>query len=167
MPGLPHSKHCFVCGEDNPDGFRLRFELGDDGHVFLRFNARRSMQGYGTVMHGGLQATLLDETMGWVSTVAVKRMTVAAELTVRYLQRTPLESDLVIEAWATQVNLRMTRAEAVLRNEDGTVYARAKGKFIPLSLEETKYVDSNLLYQPGDARIFGFLEGVEVAEAPV
>jgi hypothetical protein len=78
-----------------------------------------------------------------------------------------LESDLVIEAWATQVNFRMTRTEAVLRDEDGTVYARARGKFIPLSLEETKYVDSNLIYQPGDARIFGFLEGVEVAEAPV
>jgi acyl-coenzyme A thioesterase PaaI-like protein len=77
MSGLPHSKHCFVCGEDNPDGFRLRFELGEDDHVFLRFNARRSMQGYGTVMHGGLQATLLDETMGWASSVAVKRMTVA------------------------------------------------------------------------------------------
>jgi hypothetical protein len=61
----------------------------------------------------------------------------------------------------------MTRAEAVLRDEEGTVYARARGKFIPLSLEETKYVDSNLIYKTGDAKIFGFLEGVEVAETAV
>lgn len=167
MPGLPHSKQCFVCGEDNPDGFRLRFELGEDDRVFLRFNARRSMQGFGTVMHGGLQATLLDETMGWAATVAVKRMTVAAELTVRYIKRTPLESDLVIEAWATRVNLRMTQTEAVLRDKDGTVYAKAKGKFTPLSIEETKYVDSNLIYHPGDAQIFDYPEGIEVAHAPV
>lgn len=167
MRGLPYSKQCFVCGEDNPDGFRLRFELGEEDHVFLRFNARRSMQGFGTVMHGGLQATLLDETMGWAANVATKRMTVAAELTVRYLHRTPLESDLVIEAWATQSNPRMTRTEAVLRDAEGTVYAHGKGKFFSLSLEETKFVDSKLIYQPGDARIFEYPEGVELAEAPV
>jgi uncharacterized protein (TIGR00369 family) len=165
--GLPHSSDCFVCGENNPDGFRLRFEIDDQGHVYLPFKARSSMQGYGTVMHGGLQATLMDETMGWAASVALKRMTVAAELNVRYVQRTPLDTDLVVEAWVTRINARMSMAEAVLRDHEGNIYSKGKGKFIPLTLEETKYVDEHLIYHEGDARIFDHLMDTRVAKSPI
>jgi len=152
--GLPHSKDCFVCGDENPDGFRLRFEVDEEGRVLLRFNARESMQGFHQVMHGGLQATLLDEAMAWASAVALTRMTIAAELNVRYIERTPLESDLVIEAWTSSKSSKLARTEAVLKDEAGTVYAKASGKFFPLSEDETKFVDSHLIYNEGDARIF-------------
>ena len=167
MHGLPHSEHCFVCGEKNGDGFRLKFELGEDGHVFLRFNARETMQGYGTVMHGGLQATLLDETMGWATAVAAKRMTMAAEMSIRYKQRTPIGTDLIVEAWTTSVKRRLAIAEGVIRDEEGNIFAQATGKFFPLSLEETKYVDSHLIYHPGDICVFEYPADCEIEEVPV
>ncbi|MCG3196878.1 MAG: PaaI family thioesterase [Candidatus Omnitrophica bacterium] len=159
--GLPHSKGCFVCGEDNPDGFRGKFELDERNHVRFHFIPRQTMQGYGTVMHGGLQATILDETMGWATAVASGRMTVLAEINVRYLLRTPIGEELIAEAWATEVKKRLVKAEAVIRDKEGVIYARAHGKFTPLSEEETRYVDSHLIYHEGDLRIFDHLSAVE------
>jgi len=167
MRGLPHSKSCFVCGEDNPDGFRKKFEVDEEGHVILRFNARKSMQGYGTVMHGGLQATLLDETMGWATAIALKRMTMAVEMTIRYKKRTPIGKDLIAEAWVATARSRLATAEGIIRDEEGTVYAEASGKFFPLSIEETKFVDAHLIYDEDDARVFEFPRNREVVEVPV
>ncbi len=152
--GLPHSQNCFVCGEANPDGFRLKFEIGEDNHIYLPFRARETMQGYGHIMHGGLQATLLDETMGWAAAVLLKRMHVAAELNIRYMEQTPLGTDLVAEAWCLKSNARMSSAEGVIRDTEGKIYTRAFGKFIPISPEENEFVDSQLIYHDGDLRVF-------------
>ncbi len=152
--GLPHSQDCFVCGERNPAGFRGKFEIDEQGHILFPFRGHPTMQGYGTVMHGGLQATLLDETMGWATAVSCKRMTVLAEITVRYLKRTPLETDLLAEAWTTSRSSRLVKAEGVIRDAGGTIFTRATGKYTALSLEETLFVDDHLIYHEGDARIF-------------
>lgn len=162
--GLPHSENCFVCGECNPDGFRGKFEIDEDNHAYFRFRARSTMQGYGTVMHGGLQATILDETMGWATAVICKRMTVLAEMTVRYLRRTPIQADLFAEAWVTTTGSRLLKAEGVIRDEEGTIYTRAVGKFSQLSLEETRFVDEHLIYHEGDKRIFADLPAAEKVE---
>ncbi|MCA9424581.1 MAG: PaaI family thioesterase [Candidatus Omnitrophica bacterium] len=152
--GLPHSRDCFVCGEENPDGFRLKFEIDENHHILLPFRARETMQGYGHIMHGGLQATLLDETMGWAAAVFLKRMHVAAELNIRYLEQTPLETDLVVEAWCVKSKPRMSMAEGVIRDHSGKIYTRASGKFVPISPEENAFVDSQLIYHDGDLRVF-------------
>lgn len=157
LTGLPHSKGCFVCGEENPDGFRGKFRSDPHDHVFFHFTARNTMQGYGTVMHGGLQATLLDETMGWATALASGRMTVAAELTVRYIKRTPIGEDLIVEAWPTDNKRKLVKAEGVIRDAAGTIYARGFGKFTPLTEEETRFVDSHLIYHDNDLRIFAAL----------
>jgi len=117
------------------------------------------MQGYGHIMHGGLQATLLDETMGWATAVLLKRMHVAAELNIRYLDPTPLETELVVEAWCTKSNTKMSSAEGVIRDYEGKIYTRANGKFIPISREDNLMVDSQLIYREGDLRVFE--EGIE------
>jgi acyl-coenzyme A thioesterase PaaI-like protein len=166
--GLPHSHDCFVCGERNPAGFRGKFELDENQHVLFRFRGHRTMQGFGTIMHGGLQATVLDETMGWATAISCKRMTVLAEINVRYMKRTPLETDLVVEAWTTSVSSRLVKAEGVIRDEAGTIYTKAVGKFTALSLEETLFVDDHLIYHEGDVHIFeGATDSKEVRKKPI
>lgn len=167
--GLPHSRDCFVCGEKNPAGFRGKFEVDENQHVYFRFRGHPTMQGYGTVMHGGLQATVLDETLGWATAISCQRMTVLAEITVRYMKRTPLETDLIVEGWTTSVSSRLVKAEGVIRDAEGTIYTRATGKYTALSLEETLFVDDHLLYHEGDVHIFeGAAESVrDVKKKPI
>jgi len=64
MRELPHTHSCFVCGEANPLGLKLRFE--SDGQIVrTRFTPCPDHMGFKDVIHGGLLATVLDEIMVW------------------------------------------------------------------------------------------------------
>lgn len=59
-PGQP----CFGCGPDHPYGFRLKFEREGE-EIVTRFTPGDRYQGPPGIMHGGLVATLADETAAW------------------------------------------------------------------------------------------------------
>ena len=84
MKVLPHTRSCFVCGESNPSGLKLRFET--DGRIVqTRFVPRAEHIGFKQTVHGGLIATLLDEIMVWACAVQTRRFAFCAELNVRFL----------------------------------------------------------------------------------
>ena len=57
--------NCFGCCKDNPIGVHMDFyEDGDDIVSFWKPNG--NYQGWVNVLHGGIQATLMDEIAGWV-----------------------------------------------------------------------------------------------------
>src|SRR5438045_6762443 len=84
MQPLPHTRSCFVCGESNPLGLQLRFET-DGKMVRAQFCPRAQHIGFKETLHGGIIATVLDETMVWACALEAKRFVYCAELTVRYL----------------------------------------------------------------------------------
>lgn len=55
---------CFGCGQANEHGFRMTFARYPDGTVESRHRTAPHHCGVDTVVHGGIQATLLDEVMG-------------------------------------------------------------------------------------------------------
>jgi uncharacterized protein (TIGR00369 family) len=99
-------------------------------------------------------AALLDETLGWAAALAVGRMCVTAEMTVRYLKPVPVGAKIVVSAKPGRCSRRLGVAEGEVRDESGTLYARASGKFLPLSQGETRRVDSQLIYPEGASSIF-------------
>jgi len=60
MRELPHTHSCFVCGESNAVGLKLRFTT-DGRVVHTRFRLRAEHIGFRGVVHGGILATVLDE----------------------------------------------------------------------------------------------------------
>jgi len=150
---LPNSKPCFVCGEENPAGLQTRFYV-EDGIVKAPLRAKTHHCGYHNVVHGGVVAALMDETMGWAAARATRLMFLTAELTIRYLRPVPADRDLTVCAEVDRASKRMARVKAVLVDGDGTEYARSEGRFLPLSVDETLAVDDALLYRGGDERVF-------------
>src|SRR3954469_2002414 len=135
MKTLPHTHSCFVCGESNPIGLKLRFQT--DGRIVqTRFVPRAEHIGFRQTVHGGLIATLLDEIMVWACAVQTKRFAFCAELTVRF--QSPLRPDESVLATAELVENRRGRvfeAKGELRNEAGDVLASATGKYLPIKEE--------------------------------
>src|SRR5215475_13925053 len=84
MQALPHTRSCFVCGEANPLGLKMRFET-DGKIVHAKFSPRPEHIGFKGVVHGGLIATVLDEIMVWACAVQTKRFAFCAEMNVRFL----------------------------------------------------------------------------------
>lgn len=150
---LPNSTGCFVCGEDNPAGLRTRFFV-EDGIVKMPFHVGHQHCGYPGAAHGGIIAAALDECMGWAAARAIQRMCVTGELTVRYLERVPVETPLEVCAEVLRAHRRIVHTSAQLIGATGTVYARAEGRFLPLSVEESLKVDNVLLYRGDEERVF-------------
>jgi len=150
---LPWSEHCFLCGEGNPLGLQVKFKKDGDG-VYTEYCADKRREGYQGQVHGGIVAALLDETMGWAVALSIGRMCMSAEVTIRYLKRLPVDTNIVVSAKPGRCSRRIGFGEGEVRGADGTLYARASGKFLPISLEETLQVDSMLIYPDGAESLF-------------
>jgi acyl-coenzyme A thioesterase PaaI-like protein len=88
-------------------------------------------------------------------------MCVTGELTVRYLLRVPADRELIVTAAVQKASRLLARVTATVADEEGTVYARAEGRFVPMSAKETLLVDDNLLYREGDAHLFAGLRAAD------
>ena len=75
--------NCFGCSPDNPIGLRLNFV--DEGDIITAtWQINPDLQGYNNVLHGGIQATLLDEIASWYVYVKLKTAGVTSKLDVKY-----------------------------------------------------------------------------------
>ncbi len=151
---LPWTKSCFVCGEQNPDGLRLRSRI-EDGRVFIDYRTRERDVGYRHIVHGGIAMTLLDEVMTWAAIVKMEGMCVAAELTTRL--RHPVEVGVLIrvEGWVLRSSKRICFTEGVILNESGGVLLSASGKYMPmpeegLELCEKDFIVNSKAIHPSD-----------------
>jgi uncharacterized protein (TIGR00369 family) len=137
MKELPHTHSCFVCGESNPLGMKLRFHT--DGRVVTtKFRPRAEHIGFKGVVHGGLTATVLDEIMVWACVVATRKFAFCAELNVRYLQPlSPGEEVTVTSELVADRKGRILEAKAAILNTAGKTLAEATGKYIPIKSGDT------------------------------
>ncbi len=121
--------YCFGCGNDNPDGMRLKFAYREEGKRFVaNFRLGRRFTGPPRHAHGGIIAAILDEAMSKPSKL---RSVIAPtiELKVRYLRPVPLGKKLTAVGWEFRVRGREHLRAAEIRNESGEVLASARGKF--------------------------------------
>jgi uncharacterized protein (TIGR00369 family) len=132
MKPLPHTHSCFVCGESNPFGLKLRFET--DGRIVqTRFVPRAEHTGFKGVVHGGILATVLDEIMVWACAVPTRKFAYCAELTVRYLQPlAPGQEVIVTSELVVNRKDRIYEAKAAARNTANLTLAEAAGKYRPV-----------------------------------
>ena len=145
MQVLPHTHSCFVCGESNPIGLKLRFET-DGKCVRTRFVPKPEHVGFQQVVHGGILSTLLDEIMVWACAVQTKRFGFCAELSVRFLK--PAEPGKAIDATAELTANRKDRifeAKGELKNAAGEVLATATGKYFPIKMSDTSQLLSDVV----------------------
>ena len=68
MPELTPVTHdaqnrCFGCGAANPIGLHLEFARSEDGSVVCMKTVSDTFEGPPGYVHGGIIATMLDETM--------------------------------------------------------------------------------------------------------
>ena len=146
---LPHTTSCFVCGESNASGLKLRFET-DGKIVRARFTPRAEHVGFKQTIHGGITATLLDEIMVWACAIQTKRFAYCAELTVRYQgPLRPGEEVFTTGELVTNKRNKLFEARGEVRDASGNVLAQATGKYLPIKEDEVKSMLTDFV---GDTR---------------
>ena len=124
---LRDDRRCFVCGEDNPGGLRLVFEMdAAEKTIRTEFTPAKTHQGYQDVTHGGLISTVLDEAMTKLA-FQLGMDAVTGRLTVRFKRPLMVGEKVIVTGRILKESGRAIEAEASAVREDGTVIAEAEG----------------------------------------
>jgi len=135
--------NCFVCGQNNKAGMRLKFILDEERRTFVcKFRLSSRYTGPPGHCHGGIIATILDDAMGKVNKLH-HVVALTKEMTVEYLKPVPLHKPLHVEGREVSVQGRQHINEAEIRNENNEVLARSRGIFIAIDPEKmfAKFVE--------------------------
>ncbi|KAM0563445.1 hypothetical protein ACHAPJ_001166 [Fusarium lateritium] len=99
------------------------------------------VSGYPGVVHGGVVAALLDETMGTIFDLngtlgkearAFKTASVTGGIEVRYVKPVPTNSVLCITAVAEDIDGRKAKVRGEMKDEKGDVLATCSSKWVAL-----------------------------------
>ena len=123
---------CFVCGEKNPIGLKLRIRTdAERGEASAEVTFRDDFQGWAKVVHGGLLATVLDEAM--IYAAGAKGLTcVTGEITVRFVKPASTGVPYALKGRFVEDKGRIVLAESELVDASGEHVARATGKLFKI-----------------------------------
>ena len=166
----PNSSGCFICGLANPIGLKIVFhEDRERKQVCARLTVPERYRSYPGVVHGGIVATILDETSGralMLHSGDIHDFFVTAKLEVRYRGATPTDKPLLAVGWVERYGDRARvrgelRLAEVDREEPPTILAectslvvRAQTEFLDGWDQEVPhwrvYSDSELMESGAD-----------------
>ena len=132
MKDFNDDQHCFVCGKKNLAGLKIEFhENPQSKEVEAEVVFPTHLQGWQNTVHGGLLATVLDETM--IKAAAASGIkTVTAEITVKYKKPAFTEITYRVYGKILEARGRIIMAESTLCDASGQIYAQATGKLFKI-----------------------------------
>jgi uncharacterized protein (TIGR00369 family) len=124
--------YCFGCGQQNESGLRLRYRRIGESSVEAEYSVPQHFRGAEGVVHGGVQAALLDEIMGLaVHTFLAgeEHRIVTAEMSVRYRKSTPIETLLTIRGHLNRTEGPNLFLSAEILDGEGELLTEGESRF--------------------------------------
>ena len=137
LPTPLADNYCFVCGKDNPRGFKIEVSYCDEELAAeTELSLAREFQGWADVIHGGILATMLDEMMAQaVWRFAGPGLTLSLE--VRFHAPLKPGEQVRVRGVLHPANGSRRLAEAeIIRLADGARIASGKSRFLLLNKEK-------------------------------
>lgn len=90
--------NCFGCSPNNSFGLKLEFQ--EDGDIVTaKWEPIEHFQGWSNTLHGGIQATMLDEIASWLVFVKLDTSGVTSQMEVKLKKPVPMnEGTLFLKA---------------------------------------------------------------------
>jgi uncharacterized protein (TIGR00369 family) len=126
MNKQPNSNYCFVCGRENPRGLYMTFYDNGRDEVYAEHVIPSDYQGYPGIVHGGVQAAMLDEIVGRVAMIGDHhRFMMSVKLEVKYRRPVPVETPLRCVGRLVRLQGRLGQAVGEIILPDGTLATEA------------------------------------------
>ncbi len=143
--GNDSSTNCFGCSPFNEHGLQLEFYEQDD-EVIAFWTPHKVFEGYSNVLHGGIQATLLDEIASWVVYIKCQTSGVTSNLNIQYKNPVLITGgEIKLKARVLERNKRLVTIKAELFNSEDVLCSEAEIRYFlfPQQIAKEKY------YYPG------------------
>jgi uncharacterized protein (TIGR00369 family) len=133
-----NSRMCFVCGLKNTAGLRASFYELESGDLMAVFNAREEHQSYPGRLHGGISASVLDETIGRSILIRSRGEVwgVTVEFTTRFKKPVPTDRPVRVVGRIVKEGSRFFDGTGEIILEDGTVAVEGQGRYIKMPLSK-------------------------------
>jgi len=130
--------NCFGCSPDNENGLQMNF-VEDGDYLLCDWEPRGFLQGYFNVLHGGIQATLMDEIAAWVVQVKLKTGGVTSAINMRLLRAVPTnEGKIKLKARLKGMRRNLADVEVELFCPDGQLGATAEVTYYTFPEKEAR-----------------------------
>ncbi|MDK9706869.1 MAG: PaaI family thioesterase [Desulforhopalus sp.] len=134
----PNAKMCFVCGVQNSFGLKSRFYELEDGQLMAIFRPDDRHQGYPGRLHGGIAATILDETIG--RAIMFRHSDniwgVTVDFSMKLRKPVPLDGEIRVLARIVEEGKRSFQGEGEILLADGQVAVEGKGKYLKMDIDK-------------------------------
>ena len=108
--------HCFGCDPSHAHGLKMEF-YEDGEEVVSIWQPTGEYQGWPNILHGGIQATLIDELCGWTIAHKFQSDAVTSKMEVRYRKPVKIsEGKLTIRAHVVEVRRNIVTITAQIFN---------------------------------------------------
>lgn len=126
------------------------YEEGEE--IISRWTPKRAFQGYNNVLHGGIQATLMDEIASWLVYVKMLTAGVTSKLDIRYKKPVPIDQGaLELRAKINEVKRNLVFISIVLYDAEKNLCSQAEAVFFTYSREYSQkhlgYPENPNLYE--------------------
>ncbi len=135
------SYNCFGCSPFNQSGLQLKFQDCGD-YIESKWQTTRKFEGFHNVLHGGIQATLLDETGAWVIFSKCSTTGVTKSLKVDYLSSVFISYEIItLRGRLVKQEENEAVVECELFSPDGKLCAKAEAVYFifPEKIARRKY----------------------------
>lgn len=131
--------NCFGCASTNKFGLQMEFFEAEDEIVSF-WEPREQFQGYFNVLHGGIQATLIDEIASWYVFVKLKTAGVTASLNVKYKKSvyTNKEGKITLKARLLKKRRNIAEIEVELFDQEMNRCALGKADYFTFSKDKAE-----------------------------
>lgn len=128
--------NCFGCSPDNISGLQMTF-YEDNEDLISVWDPKDHFHGYRNILHGGIQATLMDEISSWVVYVKLKTAGFTSKLNARYLKPVFVDKgQLTIKARVKEKKRNLAEIEVKLYDNDGVLCSQANIIYYTFSQEK-------------------------------
>ena len=146
VTGKQHiSKNCLVCGVQNPFGLKTKFYELENKEIVAYFTPHTYLQSYPGILHGGISATILDETIGRaiMAHYGQESFGVTIELNLKYKKTVPLDVELKVIGRIVSDKGRIFEGTGELILPDGEVAVTASGRYMKRNV--TQIVENDFI----------------------
>lgn len=150
--------HCFGCSKRNDKGLKLEF-FRHERAVFAAWTPDHDLQSYHNILHGGIQATMLDEAGAWWVYLIAGTSGLTSRLSVRYHKSVSiLHGDIYLRGVEISKRRNLYTIRAELFSHEMELCARGELEYFTYPVEKAM----KEMYFPGPESFKG--EMVESAD---
>lgn len=120
---------CFGCSPTNAMGLQLEF-VDYGTYIEATWKPESKFEGFTGILHGGIQATLMDEIASWLVFTKCATAGVTAGLSVEYHKPLRIaDGTVIIKAWLLKIEERTAFIASEIIGTNGIRYASGEARY--------------------------------------